>query len=323
MRYEEFAADVTASPSSVHFDSVEETEEALKEMAFSNYELRQLGRGSFRCDMMAILTSEGLALAQRFERSFYSPLHTPDRMVSLIAASTARGDVIASGDAVSNGKLIVQTPETVVDVTAPELAGCEAFCVPASQFYSLVETLCPEGCSIQPGDMVAVAGDTVHLDRLRLATLNLVKHPESDPRHERQANLIAEIIAWMCDSAAQWRPWGFPVDKERIRVALRARDFMESHLGESLRMEDVCRETGVGLRRMQRAFSCYFQMSPYRYITKARLDRTRRALLAGDPALHSVTETAVDHGFSHLGRFSKVYRDAFGESPSQTLARRQ
>ena len=167
---------------------------------------------------------------------------------------------------------------------------------------------------------MAVAGDTTHLDRLRRATLDLVTHPELDPRHERQANLIAEIIAWMGDSATQWRPQGFPVSRERARIALRARDYMEDHLSEPLRMEDVCRETGVGLRRMQRAFACYFQMSPYNYLMKVRLDRARRALLSGDPTFHSITAIAADHGFSHLGRFSRVYRESYGELPRETLA---
>jgi len=33
-----------------------------------------------------------------------------------------------------------------------------------------------------------------------------------------------------------------------------------------------------------------------------------------------VTEAGMRFGFSHLGRFSVSYREAIGESPSQTLA---
>ena len=322
MNYEEFAADVASCPS-VHMRFAEETEEALHQLGVSNFELRQLGTGSFNTDLAGILTSEGMALSQRFERGFFLPMHTPDGMVTLLMTSTAGGDLFASGDEVSNHKLIVQTPETEVDVIAPDLCGSDAVCVPTSRFYSLFETLCPEGRSIQPGDMLAVAGDTAHLYRLRRATTDLVTHPELDPRHERQANLIAEIIAWIGDSDTRWRRQGFPVNGERARIALRARDYMEDHLGERLRMEDVCREIGVGLRRMQRAFADYFQMSPYIYLTKARLDRAHRALFAGERESHSVAAVATDHGFSHLGRFSSVYRDTFGELPSETLARRQ
>ena len=215
---------------------------------------------------------------------------------------------------------MVQTPETEVDVFAPDLTASDCFGVPVSRFFALLDSICPGGPSIRPGQMMTVAGDSVQLKRLRHAIRDLVTHPELDPRHERQANLIAEVIAWIGDSAARWRPQGFPVNGERIRIALRARDYMEDHLSEPLRVEDLCRETGVGLRRIQRAFASYFQVSPYDYLTKARLDAARRALVAGDPAIHTVTEVALDHGFSHLGRFSTTYRETFGETPSETLS---
>ena len=319
MSYEAFAADLTAHPC-VRFHFAEETEEALHRLGVSNFELRQLGRGSFKTDLAGMLTSEGLVLSQRFERGFSLPMHTPDGMVTLLMTSTAGADLFASGDVVSNDKLIVQTPETEVDVIAPDLAGSEAFGVPASRFYSLIETLCPGGRSIRPGEMVAVAGDTAELCRLRRAILDLVTHPELDPRHERQANLTAEIIAWMNDPYTRWRRQGFPVNGERIRIARRARDYMEDHSHDAIRMEDLCREIGVGLRTLQRAFAEYFQMSPYNYLTKIRLDRAHRALRAGDPEFHTVAAIAVDHGFSHLGRFSKAYGEAFGELPRETLS---
>ncbi len=319
MNYDEFAADLT-SHHCARTHSLEETEAAFRRLGFSKYELRQLGLGSFRCDLSAILTTEGVAVSQRFERRFYTPLHTPDGMVSLIIGRTAGGDLFASGDVFSNDKLIVQTPETVIDITAPDLAGAEALCIPASRFYSLVETVCHGGRSIRPGQMFAVAGDALQIRRLRHAILDLVTHPELDPRHERQANLIAEIIGWMGDSAAQWRPQGFPVNGERTRIALRARDYIEDHLAEPLRLEDLCLEIRVGLRRMQRAFRDHFQISPYQYLKQTRLDRARRALLSGDPSSLIVSDVAMDHGFSHMGRFSRAYRETFGELPSETLS---
>ena len=124
-------------------------------------------------------------------------------MVSLLITSTAGEDLFASGDVVSNRKLIVQTPGTEVDLFAPNLTRADALTVPVSQFYSLLRTICPGCPSIRPGQMVAVAGDTALLYRLRHAIFDLVTHPDSDPTHERQANLIAEVIAWMDDSDSQ------------------------------------------------------------------------------------------------------------------------
>ena len=125
----------------------------------------------------------------------------------------------------------------------------------------------------------------------------------------------------MGDSATQWRPQGFPVNGSRTLIAKRAQAYMEDHFPDPIRLEDLCREIGVGLRRMQRAFAEYFQISPYDYLKKLRLDRTRRTLLAAKPETHKVTTVALDHGFRHLGRFSREYRATFGEYPRQTLSK--
>ena len=45
----------------------------------------------------------------------------------------------------------------------------------------------------------------------------------------------------------------------------------------------------------------------------------RAALRALSGPWQSVREAALAHGFWHLGRFSSVYREAFGESPVRTL----
>ena len=56
-------------------------------------------------------------------------------------------------------------------------------------------------------------------------------------------------------------------------------------------------------------------------VRERRLERTHAQLLAADPAVSSVTEIALNNGFSHLSRFSAAYRRRFAEYPSETLRR--
>ncbi len=321
MDYDEFSADLSAC-GGPRFHLLEEAEDALRALGLSRIQYRQLGKGSFSMDLAAVQTSAGIVLSHTFERRFFSPLHTVDGMVTLLMGSTAGADAFASGEIISNEKLLVQTPGAQVDMITPDLARSDALAVPEKRFYSLLHTICPGDSWIRPGEFLAAPGDLESLDRLRHAVRHIAKHPESDPRHERQANLIAEVIAWVGDSVGRGRSDGFPVNGARARIARRARDYMEDHYAGPLRLEDVCRETGVGLRTMQRAFAEYFQMSPYRYVRIMRLDRARRDLLAGNPKSHSVTAIASLHGFNHLSRFAKDYRKTFAEKPSETLARR-
>ena len=58
------------------------------------------------------------------------------------------------------------------------------------------------------------------------------------------------------------------------------------------------------------------------YLNTVRLDSVHRELAAAHPSQDSVTKIALQHGFTHLGRFSVKFREHFGESPSATLATR-
>ena len=53
-----------------------------------------------------------------------------------------------------------------------------------------------------------------------------------------------------------------------------------------------------------------------------RLHAVRESLLCKDEGAGRVTDAALRFGFTHLGEFSQQYRRAFGETPSETRARR-
>jgi len=143
-----------------------------------------------------------------------------------------------------------------------------------------------------------------------------------DPRRQRRDSLVAEAIAWMGDSSAHSAPGRVVVNGARRRVAQRAQEFLEEHHRDRVAVEDLCRATGVGIRTLQRCFREYFHLTITEYLKVLRLNAARRELSAADPSRTSVTTIALDHGFAHLGRFSLEFRDRFGESPRETLARR-
>ena len=52
-----------------------------------------------------------------------------------------------------------------------------------------------------------------------------------------------------------------------------------------------------------------------------RLNGAHHALAYADKMKTTVTDVAMGLGFTHMGRFSKAYKDLFGELPSDTLSR--
>jgi AraC-like DNA-binding protein len=82
---------------------------------------------------------------------------------------------------------------------------------------------------------------------------------------------------------------------------------------------DLCRVVGVSERTLGYAFKEITGLGPMAYLIRVRLHRVRQALLAAKPGSTTVSATALDWGFWHLGEFSSAYKDFFGETPSATL----
>ena len=100
---------------------------------------------------------------------------------------------------------------------------------------------------------------------------------------------------------------------------------VEDYLGDRhpapVRVNDLCSELNISRRTLYRAFHETLGVGPKAYLRLASLSTARRALVEAQPGTTSVTEVALDHGFQELGRFSVLYRQMFGELPSDTLRR--
>ena len=103
-------------------------------------------------------------------------------------------------------------------------------------------------------------------------------------------------------------------------LVMRAEEFLLGHLTSPVSAPDVAEHVGVSVRSLSRGFHARHGMGPIAFLRARRFEAVKAALRRATASETSVTEVALRHGFSHLGRFSVEYRRRFGESPSQTLA---
>lgn len=101
-------------------------------------------------------------------------------------------------------------------------------------------------------------------------------------------------------------------------VAERAREHIESHAGEPLRLSVLAETLGVSLRALELSFRKRFGCTPVACVRDSRLRLARSKLLAASPST-TVIEVALESGFGNPSVFAARYRTAFGELPSQTL----
>jgi len=100
----------------------------------------------------------------------------------------------------------------------------------------------------------------------------------------------------------------------------RVEDYIEAHWDEAVSIETLVKIAGVSERAIFRAFQRDRGYSPMAFAKIVRL-RHAKELLATPSEKTTVTEVALRCGFANLGHFAREYREAFGQLPSETLAR--
>ena len=98
-----------------------------------------------------------------------------------------------------------------------------------------------------------------------------------------------------------------------IKLAL---SFIHANLAEPIRLADIAQYSSINVRTLQKGFQRAFSITPMQVLHNARLDAAYYQLTARQNK-PSVTDVAFSNGFSHLGRFSRDYKNRFGRLPSQ------
>ncbi|MFW5824046.1 MAG: helix-turn-helix domain-containing protein [Marinobacter sp.] len=84
-------------------------------------------------------------------------------------------------------------------------------------------------------------------------------------------------------------------------------------------IDRVAGMAGLSTRNLYYLMKRHTGMTPHQFFVSRRLIRVRRSLLECDCDVQTVSRHALSEGFSHLGRFSALYRKHFGEYPRETL----
>jgi len=104
------------------------------------------------------------------------------------------------------------------------------------------------------------------------------------------------------------------VESERIMKIGRAIAHLESHFGEEVKPSELARIVGMSERNFYRFFCDVTHETPHAYLQKVRLARGATMLRTSDK---TVTEVALECGFSDGSYFARQFRIAYGISPRQ------
>ncbi|OJH36807.1 hypothetical protein BON30_30330 [Cystobacter ferrugineus] len=92
----------------------------------------------------------------------------------------------------------------------------------------------------------------------------------------------------------------------------KAKDYLQVHLSEGVRLRELAQLTGLSQSQFGRAFKVSTGMTPFRWQTQARIARARELLLDGRLSL---AEVSLATGFSEQSHFTRVFQRVVGTSP--------
>jgi len=102
--------------------------------------------------------------------------------------------------------------------------------------------------------------------------------------------------------------------EETLRAVDKARAALESNLEDPPDLETLAATAGMSLSKLKQVFPMVCGMPPFAYLRMLRMERAMHLLRDEG---RSVTEAALEIGYSNLSHFSKTFFEHFGIKPSQ------
>lgn len=98
---------------------------------------------------------------------------------------------------------------------------------------------------------------------------------------------------------------------------IKAENYMRDHAPAAPTLSQVATAVGVSSRALHKAFKEYRNTTPMRFLRDIRMEGVR-AELKEAPSHVTVSEIVYSWGYLCLGRFASLYKQRYGELPSET-----
>jgi len=101
-----------------------------------------------------------------------------------------------------------------------------------------------------------------------------------------------------------------------LRYVRRAEELFRRKAQESVTLAEAAACAGCSVRALQLAFRRCRGMTPMAALRRIRLEAAR-AVLAGTDRPPSIREVAAAYRFTNPSRFARLFKEAFGQPPSE------
>jgi len=128
-------------------------------------------------------------------------------------------------------------------------------------------------------------------------------------RQSRGLEIMRLILSALVESEGRCGP---RVISAAIRHSERMREYIMSHLDETLTIGQIAAHTGASVSTVQRRFKAHFGMTVFEFIRQKRLEAAHDALQRNGV---SVAQAAFVAGYAHTSNFTAAFKRTYGVTP--------
>lgn len=152
-----------------------------------------------------------------------------------------------------------------------------------------------------------------------LEQLPVTDEPQCNPHWLRHLEESLPLFLLTHHPHADQAVLGVPrsaAERQALRQLDKVEAFMRSHMRRGVTLGELAIAGGISERSLNTLCQRRHGQTPMARLRNLRLEAARERLLSRRDL--SVTEVALEFGFTNLGRFASYYRERFGELPGQT-----
>lgn len=105
--------------------------------------------------------------------------------------------------------------------------------------------------------------------------------------------------------------------EELYRRLTIAREYMDAHSGDNIRLEDIARTACLSVHHFKREFAKVYQVTPHRYLSHKRMEKAIRLLQRRHI---SIKELSLECGFESTSAFIRQFKASTGQTPGSYRA---
>ena len=298
------------------FASVEENEELMKEMEV-NQKVTQLGQGEFQCGVAERVIEDVTLVSDRFNTAISVYLEPPVDSLCVMLASAPGNELSINGQVFKREVMTLLPEHYAVDLVSKGMTGSDSLVMSKTKYIQMSQSVNPYSEAIDSAAHVQINGAEAMLWRKCIVdSINNGNEPEA------MINMMSLFIARLGeDSRYNYADLPKNLDK-RVAIARQIRDYIHEHHKQKITLDVLCEQTGISIRSLQRCFKDLFGCSILVYLQALRLKAVHAQIINKQHNHLSVSDIAMDHGFTHLGRFSTEFKKHFGISAKQLQSTR-